>query len=75
MPNPRTADRPDAFETPNQAARQEIRPRQLPLHCPLPGASLWNSHPRVFLPIEDAPDHQIRCPYCGTLYTLADPGS
>ena len=24
---------------------------ELPLHCPLPGTSLWNSHPRVFLPI------------------------
>jgi uncharacterized Zn-finger protein len=42
----------------------------LPLHCPLPSQKLWNSHPRVFLPIADAPDRAARCPYCGTLYRL-----
>jgi len=30
-----------------------IKKGQLPLHCPLPEMSLWNQHPRVFLPIED----------------------
>ena len=52
-------------------SRKEISHKQLPLHCPLPGASLWDSHPRVFLPIEEAPGQEVRCPYCGTLYTLA----
>ena len=75
MPNPRTAKNPSSFKTPNQAAQQNIRPKHLPLHCPLPGTSLWNSHPRVFLPIEDMPDGKIRCPYCGTLYTLVDSDS
>jgi uncharacterized Zn-finger protein len=42
----------------------------LPLHCPMPGTSLWNSHPRVFLPIEEAGESV--CPYCGTRYVLAD---
>ena len=72
MPNPHTAKHPSSFKTPNQAAQQNIRPKHLPLHCPLPGTSLWNSHPRIFLPIEDMPDRKIRCPYCGTLYTLVD---
>jgi len=72
MPNPHTAKHPSSFKTPNQAAQQNIRPKHLPLHCPLPGTSLWNSHPRIFLPIEDMPDRKIRCPYCGTLYTLLD---
>jgi len=40
----------------------------LPLHCPMPSQRLWNSHPRVFLPI--TPGGQVRCPYCGTLYHL-----
>lgn len=40
----------------------------LPLHCPMPGTSLWNSHPRVFLPIEEA--GRATCPYCGTVYVL-----
>ena len=43
---------------------------ELPLHCPLPGTSLWNSHPRVFLPIEDT--GEAVCPYCGARYTLVD---
>ena len=75
MPSPHTAKHPSSFKTPNQAAQQNIRPKHLPLHCPLPGTSLWNSHPRVFLPIEDMPDRKIRCPYCGTLYTLVDSDS
>ncbi len=72
MPSPHTADHPDDFQTPNQAVRKNVHRSQLPLHCPMPGSSLWDSHPRVFLPIEDAPDHKIRCPYCGTVYTLVD---
>lgn len=75
MPNPHTAKHPSSFKTPNQAAQQNIRLKHLPLHCPLPGTSLWNSHPRIFLPIEDMPDRKIRCPYCGTLYTLVDSDS
>ncbi|MEM7082272.1 MAG: zinc-finger domain-containing protein [Pseudomonadota bacterium] len=41
----------------------------LPLHCPLPGTSLWNSHPRVYLPIEKT--GTAKCPYCGAVYTLS----
>jgi uncharacterized Zn-finger protein len=43
----------------------------LPLHCPMPGTTLWNSHPRVFLPIEEA--GMVSCPYCGTVYVLDNP--
>jgi uncharacterized Zn-finger protein len=42
----------------------------LPLHCPMPGTSLWDSHPRVFLPIEEA--GEAVCPYCGARYVLVD---
>lgn len=41
---------------------------QLPLHCPLPEMSLWNQHPRVFLPIEES--GEAKCPYCGTEFIL-----
>ncbi len=44
----------------------EVTAADLPLHCPLPSQKLWNTHPRVFLPIETT--KQARCPYCGTLY-------
>jgi uncharacterized Zn-finger protein len=54
-------------------ARSYIRVSRadLPLHCPMPGTSLWNSHPRVFLPIEEA--GVVSCPYCGTVYMLDHP--
>ncbi len=70
MPNPHTADHQDQYQTPNANERVEVTASDLPLHCPMPGASLWNSHPRVFLPIEDAKDQRMICPYCGTEYVL-----
>lgn len=45
-----------------------VTPKDLPLHCPLPQQSLWNSHPRVFLDIETT--GHARCPYCGSEYRL-----
>jgi uncharacterized Zn-finger protein len=52
----------------NAQNRYEVTAADLPVHCPLPGMSLWNSHPRVFLPIEEK--GEARCPYCGALYVL-----
>lgn len=46
----------------------EITGDDLPLHCPIPSMRLWNSHPRVFLPIEAT--GEALCPYCGTRYIL-----
>ena len=46
----------------------EVEQSQLPLHCPLPEHAVWNSHPRVFLPIEKS--GEAVCPYCGTHYKL-----
>lgn len=40
----------------------------LPLSCPMPGASVWNMHPKVYLPIEAS--GQASCPYCGAHYIL-----
>ncbi len=55
---------------PNDQRRVEVARADLPLHCPLPDMSLWNSHPRVFLPIEVT--GTAKCPYCGTDFTLKD---
>ncbi len=49
----------------------EVGAADLPLHCPLPSQKLWNTHPRVYLPIEAT--GEARCPYCGTVYRLAGP--
>lgn len=61
---------PAKEKTPNAELRREITREDLPLHCPMEGTTLWNSHPRVFLPIEDSGEEL--CPYCGTLYVLID---
>ena len=52
----------------NAQNRYEITRADLPVHCPMPGMSRWNSHPRVFLPIEET--GEARCPYCGAMYVL-----
>lgn len=58
----------EPLRTPNAENRYEITAADLPLHCPMPGTSLWNSHPRVFLPIAETGEE--KCPYCGALYVL-----
>ncbi len=64
-----TVGNPDLIE-PNAENRYEITHSDLPLHCPMPGMSLWNSHPRVYLEIEEK--GQVKCPYCGAEYILRD---
>lgn len=59
-----------AEKTPNDKRRYEVTRADLPLHCPMPDMSLWNSHPRVFLPIEDT--GTARCGYCGADFVLVD---
>ncbi len=53
----------------NSQHRYEVRDRDLPLSCPMPGMYLWNSHPKVYLPIEET--GETKCPYCGAEYRLA----
>jgi len=52
----------------DEEGRHEVRHADLPLHCPQDEASLWNAHPRVYLPIESS--GEATCPYCGTRYVL-----
>lgn len=52
----------------NAQNRYEVTQADLPLHCPMEGMSLWNSHPRVYLPLEES--REARCPYCGAVYVL-----
>ncbi|MDX2219896.1 MAG: zinc-finger domain-containing protein [Burkholderiales bacterium] len=49
----------------------DVTAADLPLHCPMPQQKLWNTHPRVFLPIEAS--GEAKCPYCGTEYKLTGP--
>jgi len=52
----------------NAAQHYEVESADLPLSCPMPEMALWNSHPRVYLPIEET--GSAKCPYCGAEYTL-----
>ena len=38
--------------------------------CPNPRMPLWGAHPRVFIDV--VARGEGRCPYCGTVYRLAD---
>ena len=57
-------------QPPNAQSSYDIERKDLPLHCPLPDMSLWNSHPRVYLPIEAT--GKAKCPYCGAEFILRD---
>jgi len=57
----------------NAENRYAVGGSDLPLHCPLPGMYLWNSHPKVFLPIEVT--GEAKCPYCGASYELTPDAS
>ena len=63
---PRTATAPA-----NTQKRYEVRASDLPLSCPLPSMALWNSHPRVYLPIAQEGGEAL-CPYCGAHFVLVD---
>jgi uncharacterized Zn-finger protein len=54
----------------NAQHRYQVRPRDLPLSCPMPDMYLWNSHPKVYLPIEET--GEAKCPYCGADYFLSE---
>ncbi len=58
----------DGLVQANAENRYEVTRDDLPLSCPMPGMSLWNSHPKVYLPIEKT--GEAKCPYCGADYSL-----
>ncbi len=59
-----------ALIQPNAEHAYSVTRADLPLSCPMPGMYLWNSHPRVYLPIEKT--GFAKCPYCGADYCLSD---
>jgi uncharacterized Zn-finger protein len=63
---PKVGDRP-----PNAAKFYEVTEDQLPMYCPTPESSLWNGHPRVYIPLEYK-NQEARCPYCSAVFRLVD---
>lgn len=62
---------PDRSDTPNDERHEEVTGADLPVHCPLPAMSLWNSHQQVYIPLEQVGD-EATCPYCGTQFRLVE---
>lgn len=56
------------LKIPNAERTYTVTPDDLPLHCPLPEMYLWNSHPKVYLPI--GATGEAKCPYCSASYRL-----
>jgi uncharacterized Zn-finger protein len=54
----------------NAQHRYGVQQDDIPLSCPMPGMYLWNSHPKVYLPIAET--GAAKCPYCGAQYFLED---
>ena len=52
----------------NTERRYVVTRAQLPLSCPTPAMAVWNSHPRVYLPVEAT--GSAKCPYCGAVFVL-----
>ncbi|MEM7611455.1 MAG: zinc-finger domain-containing protein [Pseudomonadota bacterium] len=54
----------------NAQNEYEVTSADLPLSCPMPDMYLWNSHPRVYVPVEAT--GEAKCPYCGARFVLRD---
>lgn len=52
----------------NTERRYTVTRAELPLSCPTPAMAVWNSHPRVYLPVEAT--GSAKCPYCGAVFVL-----
>ena len=55
-----------------QAANTEkvyhVKRSDLPISCPTKEMAVWNSHPKVYLPIEKT--GEAVCEYCGAKFIL-----
>jgi uncharacterized Zn-finger protein len=55
---------------PNAENHYEVTAADLPLSCPMPSMQLWNSHPKVYIPVEATGEGM--CPYCSATFKLTD---
>ena len=57
-----------SLSQPNTKNSYQVTADDVPVHCPMPGTSLWNSHPQVFIAFDK--NGEGKCPYCGADYHL-----
>ena len=60
MARPRHGTVREELKPANAEKTYLVRRSDLPLHCPMPESYLWNSHPKVYLPIEQT--GEAKCP-------------
>jgi uncharacterized Zn-finger protein len=60
----------DQLAQANSEKVYKVTRADLPLHCPMSDSYLWNSHPKIYLPIEET--GEAKCPYCSASYELVD---
>jgi uncharacterized Zn-finger protein len=60
----------DKLIQPNAENFYEVTTADLPLSCPMPEMFVWNSHPKVYLPVEETGN--AMCPYCSAVYYLKE---
>jgi len=71
MVNPNTALDQKNYSTPNAKKAIQVTAKDLPIHCPVEGASQWDSHPKVYIPVEENGGTAV-CPYCSATYKIID---
>lgn len=47
-----------------------IKAADLPAYCPTEEMGLFNSHPRVYISLDEK--KEANCPYCGTHFVLIE---
>jgi len=57
-------------EAANTEKVYHVKSSDLPISCPGKDIAVWNSHPKVYLPIEKT--GEAVCEYCGAKYILKD---
>ncbi len=60
----------ESLTMPNSKDSYVVSEEDLPVHCPMTGSSLWNSHPQVFIAFDK--NGEGKCPYCGAEYRLKE---
>jgi uncharacterized Zn-finger protein len=70
MARPRHGTVDQDLKAANAEKVYRVTREDLPLHCPMSSSYLWNSHPKVYLPIEET--GEAKCPYCSASYELVD---
>lgn len=68
--NQQTRTAPEHLNRANAQNEYRVTTADLPLSCPMPDMYLWNSHPRVYIPVAET--GEAKCPYCGARYVLED---